>query len=188
MAHPYALTVDGYETQFGTNHLGHFLFTALIFPRLVAASTPEFPSRVVNVSSGGHHYSDVRLDDYNFSEGKEYGDLLGYGQSKTANILFAIEISKRAKERGLNVLAYSLHPGGKLVELPSTHRGILTSSVLSHPHVSRCPSQSRVSHRKGMAHTKRRDDIPVEDLGPRCFHVRNLFGRSDAVQLTPCAL
>ena len=123
MAHPYTLTVDGYESQFGINHLGHFLFTALIFNRLVAASTPEFPSRIVNVSSRAHHYSDVCLDDYNFSEGKEYNDLLGYAQSKTANILFANELAKRAKQQGLNVLAFSIHPGSEFPQLSPCRRG-----------------------------------------------------------------
>ena len=111
MACPYGKTEDGFETQFGSNHLAHFLFTALIFPSLVAAGSAASPSRVVNVSSGGHVCSDIRLDDYNFSDGAKYTEMEGYGQSKTANILFANEIARRSKEKGVPVLGFSLHPG-----------------------------------------------------------------------------
>lgn len=111
MACPYAVTPDGFETQFGTNHLGHFLFTALIFNKIVAASSPAFPSRIISVSSGGHRRSDIRWDDLNFGNGASYDGWIAYGQSKTANILFANELARRCKERGVGVLAYSLHPG-----------------------------------------------------------------------------
>lgn len=112
MASPYATTEDGFESQFGTNHLGHFLFTALIFPRIIAASSITDPARVVNVSSRGHHRSPIRFDDYNFSDGKTYDKWAAYGQGKTANILCSNEIARRAKEKNVNVIAYSLHPGG----------------------------------------------------------------------------
>ena len=115
MAIPYGTTKDGFESQLGSNFLGHFLFTALIFPRLVAASLPNFPSRVVGVSSSGHWRSDFRFDDYNFSGGKTYDNWIAYGQSKTAIIMMINELARRAKEYKVNVLAYSLDPGGTLV-------------------------------------------------------------------------
>lgn len=112
MATPYAANAEGIESQFATNHLGHFLFTALVFPRVLAAATPSAPARIVLVSSRGHRRSDIRWDDLHFSGGKTYDPWLAYGQSKTANILFANEIARRSSEKGNNVLAYSLHPGG----------------------------------------------------------------------------
>jgi NAD(P)-dependent dehydrogenase (short-subunit alcohol dehydrogenase family) len=96
----------GYETHFSTNHLGHFQLTARLWSALVKANG----ARVVNVSSWGHHFSNIVFDDPNF-EHREYDSsgLLGYGQSKTANILFALELDNRGKKHG--VRAYSLHPG-----------------------------------------------------------------------------
>lgn len=109
---PYSKTVDGFESQIGTNHFAPFLFTALIFNKVVAAGTAEDPARIVNVSSGTHRHSAVRFDDMHFSDGKTYEKWTAYGQSKTANILVANEIVRRAKEKGVPVVAYSLHPGG----------------------------------------------------------------------------
>lgn len=99
---PYAVTVDDFEAQFATNHLGHFLFTNLIRPHLLASSAP----RVVNVSSNGHRLSDIRYDDVGFSGGKTYDMWKAYGQSKTANMLFAVGLTQRG------IPAFSLHPGG----------------------------------------------------------------------------
>jgi NAD(P)-dependent dehydrogenase (short-subunit alcohol dehydrogenase family) len=94
----------GYESQLSTNHLGHFQLTARLWPALKKANG----ARVVNVSSWGHHLSPFLFDDPNFNN-REYDSMVGYGQSKTANILFAIELDKRGQEHG--VRAYSLHPG-----------------------------------------------------------------------------
>lgn len=105
MAPPYSTTIDGFESQFGTNHLGPFLFVNLIRPRILASASP----RVVMVTSGAHHASDIRYDDPGFSEGKAYHKFLAYGQSKTANMLFAVALSER-----WGVTAFSVHPGGKL--------------------------------------------------------------------------
>ncbi|KIV79951.1 hypothetical protein PV11_07490 [Exophiala sideris] len=82
----YAANKNGIEIQFATNHLGHFLFTKLLFPK-IAAAAPD--SRVINLTSLGHTISPVRFDDYNFSGGKTYNQWEGYGQSKTANVLFS---------------------------------------------------------------------------------------------------
>ncbi|KAK0119481.1 hypothetical protein ONS95_010928 [Cadophora gregata] len=109
MAAPWAKTEDGFESQFGTNHLAHFLFFNLLKDTMIASSTPDFHSRVVNVSSMGHLTCDVFRGDYNF-EKDEYSPWKGYGQSKTANIHMANEIENRYGSQGLHGL--SLHPGG----------------------------------------------------------------------------
>jgi NAD(P)-dependent dehydrogenase (short-subunit alcohol dehydrogenase family) len=107
MATPFALTSDGYETQFATNYLSHFLLFQLLKPALLASSTPEFNSRVVMVSSESHRAGEIRFQDYNFKEG--YHPMKAYGQSKTATIYMANSIDRRYGAQGLHAL--SLHPG-----------------------------------------------------------------------------
>ena len=104
MACPLARTAEGWEMQFATNHLGHFLLTCLLSPALVAGA----PARVINLSSGGHNFAPVDFDDIHFNE-REYNKFASYGQSKTANILFSIELDRRLKDRG--VRANAVHPG-----------------------------------------------------------------------------
>jgi NAD(P)-dependent dehydrogenase (short-subunit alcohol dehydrogenase family) len=113
MACPYGKTADGFETQFGTNHLGHFVLVNRI------ASLMKPGSRLVNLSSAGHRYSDVDLDDPNF-ERTPYDPWVAYGRSKTANILFAVEFDRRHKGEGIRATA--VHPGGIETEL-SRHIG-----------------------------------------------------------------
>ena len=108
MAAPFGKTADGFETQFGTNHLGHFVLVNRI------ASLMKPGSRLVNLSSAGHRYSDVDLDDPNF-ERTPYDPWVAYGRSKTANILFAVEFDRRHKGDG--VRATAVHPGGIQTEL-----------------------------------------------------------------------
>jgi NAD(P)-dependent dehydrogenase (short-subunit alcohol dehydrogenase family) len=108
MACPQGLTSDGFETQFGTNHLGHFV----LVNRLASLLKPG--SRLVNLSSSGHRYSNVDLDDPNF-EHTPYSEFVAYGRSKTANILFAVEFDRRHKARG--VRATAVHPGVIRTEL-----------------------------------------------------------------------
>ncbi|KAH8820656.1 short-chain dehydrogenase [Xylogone sp. PMI_703] len=108
MAPPEGRTVDGFETQFGTNHLAHFLLFNLLKEVLLASSTPEFNSRVVAVSSVGHRWGSVNFDNINL-EGN-YDKWAGYAQSKTANVWMALEIDRRYGSKGLHAL--SLHPGG----------------------------------------------------------------------------
>lgn len=120
VAGPYALTPDGFESQFGTNHLGPFLFTTLIHPRLLASSSP----RVVNVSSWGHHFSDIRYEDPGFSSGEKYDKWQSYGQSKTANILFAVGIAQK-----WGIEAFSLHPGGALLDSCERDEGLTLTSL-----------------------------------------------------------
>ena len=108
MATPKGKTADGFETQFGTNHLGHFVLVNRI------ASLLHSGSRLVNLSSSGHRFADVDLDDPNF-ERTPYDPMIAYGRSKTANILFANEFDRRHKARG--VRATAVHPGGIRTEL-----------------------------------------------------------------------
>ena len=111
MACPYALSTDGYELQFATNHLSHFLLTNILLPKL-HTSIPGQQARIVNISSWGHVFSSVRFDDPNFHEGKEYLSWEGYGQSKTANILMAVALNSRFQESGnQSIKAFALHPG-----------------------------------------------------------------------------
>ncbi|MEP9367368.1 SDR family NAD(P)-dependent oxidoreductase [Xanthobacter sp. VNH20] len=113
MATPLGRTMDGFETQFGTNHLGHFVLVNRIAPLIAPGG------RLVNVSSAGHRYSDVDLEDPNF-EHTPYEPMIAYGRSKTANILFAVAFDRRHRARG--VRATALHPGGIQTEL-SRHIG-----------------------------------------------------------------
>lgn len=105
MACPYARTAQGFESQFGVNHIGHFHLTTLLLPALKAANG----ARVVSVSSSGHHWGTVDFDDPNF-ERREYDPLVAYGQAKTANVLFAVELDRRFRDDGIR--AFSLMPGG----------------------------------------------------------------------------
>lgn len=104
---PEGRTVDGFEIQFGTNHLGHFLLFQLLKPTLLASSTPEFNSRVLNVSSGSHRRGQIHFDNLNL-EGI-YAPALGYAQSKTANILMANQIERLYGKQGIH--GFSISPG-----------------------------------------------------------------------------
>ena len=104
MATPFERDARGHEIQFATNHQGHFQLTVGLLPALQRAQG----ARVVSVSSWGHRYSPVVFDDINF-ERREYNPWLGYGQSKTANILFAVELDARYQADGIR--AFAVHPG-----------------------------------------------------------------------------
>jgi NAD(P)-dependent dehydrogenase (short-subunit alcohol dehydrogenase family) len=108
MACPQSTTVDGFETQFGTNHLGHFVLINRI------ASLLKSGGRLVNLSSAGHRFSDVNIEDPNF-EHTTYSEFGAYGRSKTANILFAVEFDRRHKADGIRATA--VHPGVIQTEL-----------------------------------------------------------------------
>lgn len=110
MASLFAKTEDGFELQFGTNHLGHFLLTGLLNPALVKAA----PSRIVALSSRGHQISPVVFEDINFEQ-RDYNKWAAYGQSKTANILHAVELERRLGPQGVH--AYAVHPGVIQTEL-----------------------------------------------------------------------
>ena len=108
MATPFGHTADGFETQFGTNHLGHFVLVNRVAPLIRTGG------RLINLSSAGHRFSNVDLEDPNF-ERTPYDPFVAYGRSKTANILFAVAFDKRHRERG--VRAAAVHPGGIQTEL-----------------------------------------------------------------------
>jgi NAD(P)-dependent dehydrogenase (short-subunit alcohol dehydrogenase family) len=108
MATPFGHTADGFETQFGTNHLGHFVFVNRIASLLAPCG------RLINLASSGHRFSNVNLEDTNF-ETTPYEPFVAYGRSKTANILFAVEFDRRHKARGIRAAA--VHPGGIATEL-----------------------------------------------------------------------
>jgi NAD(P)-dependent dehydrogenase (short-subunit alcohol dehydrogenase family) len=108
MATPFGRTADGFETQFGTNHLGHFVLVNRI------ASLIRSGGRLINLASSGHRFSDVDLNDPNFQR-TAYDPFVAYGRSKTANILFAVAFDRRHRGRG--VRAAAVHPGGIRTEL-----------------------------------------------------------------------
>ncbi|QGQ99559.1 SDR family NAD(P)-dependent oxidoreductase [Paenibacillus psychroresistens] len=110
MASPLLRDSRGYESQFATNHLGHFQLVAQLLPALLQAGS----ARVVSVSSRGHRLSGVDLEDPNF-EHREYDKWKAYGQSKSANALFAVELDKRGRSQGIR--AFSVHPGLILTDL-----------------------------------------------------------------------
>lgn len=108
MATPFEKTVDGFERQFGTNHLGHFVLINRIAPLIREGG------RLVNLASSGHRFSDVNLEDPNFDR-TTYEPFIAYGRSKTANILFAVEFDRRYRDKGIRAAA--VHPGGIATEL-----------------------------------------------------------------------
>lgn len=110
MATPFERTADGFELQFGTNHLGHFALTQHLLPVLVASA----PSRIVNLSSEGHRTGGVDLDDPNYDQ-RPYDMWQSYGQAKSANVLFTVELQRRFGDQG--VVAYAVHPGMVQTEL-----------------------------------------------------------------------
>jgi NAD(P)-dependent dehydrogenase (short-subunit alcohol dehydrogenase family) len=108
MATPFTFTADRFEMQFGTNHLGHFVLVNRIAPLMRAGG------RLINLSSAGHRYSNVDLQDPNF-ERTPYEPFVAYGRSKTANILFAVAFDRRHRANGIRAAA--VHPGGIQTEL-----------------------------------------------------------------------
>lgn len=110
MACPLERTAQGFEMQFGTNHLGHFLLTSRLMPALLAAA----PARVVNLSSAAHKMAAFNAEDPNYLE-REYEKWQAYGESKTANVLFSVGMEQRFGGRGVHALA--VHPGVIMTEL-----------------------------------------------------------------------
>ncbi|KAF3066549.1 Short-chain dehydrogenase TIC 32, chloroplastic [Daldinia childiae] len=103
---PRAVTEDGFEKQFAVNHLGPFLFTNLIMPKLLESGAP----RVVNIGSDGHNLSPIRFEDPNFRDESSYHTWIAYGQSKTANMLMALSLAEKLGPR-YNLHAFSVNPG-----------------------------------------------------------------------------
>ena len=124
MMPPYCKTVDDFELQFGTNHLGHFALTGRLLDLI--KSTPR--SRIVNVSSGAHSYGDLDFDDLH-CENRPYKKMKAYGDSKIANLYFTYELQRKVEKAGLNTLAVASHPGWTATEL-QRHTGLF--SFLNH--------------------------------------------------------
>lgn len=115
MACPYGTTADGFERQFGTNHLGHFVFANRIIPGMLDGKSKSKQPRVVVVSSEGHQLGPVRWADPGFRGGEAYDKWRSYGQAKTANCLYAWALADKLGPKGL--LAFSLHPGAIMTNL-----------------------------------------------------------------------
>ncbi|MEO0469602.1 MAG: oxidoreductase [Bacteroidota bacterium] len=119
MMTPFQHTKDGFESQLGTNHLGHFALTGRLFPHL--QSTPA--SRVVNVSSLAHRRGDMDFDNLQYENGRDYSPIKSYGRSKLANLLFTYEMHRRLEAAGLNILSVAAHPGGSQTNLANHLEG-----------------------------------------------------------------
>jgi len=114
MACPLQRTADGFELQFATNHLGHFLLTGLLVPALLAGAEAAPRARIVNVSSAAHKLGAVDFSDPHFDR-RPYDKWTAYGQAKTANMLCAVGLERRLADRGIH--AFGLHPGGIMTDL-----------------------------------------------------------------------
>jgi NAD(P)-dependent dehydrogenase (short-subunit alcohol dehydrogenase family) len=128
MACPLLHTADGFEMQFGTNHLGHFALTAELLPLLEAGANTKGSGRIVNLSSRGHQFAPVDLDDPNFTE-RAYDPWTSYGQSKTANILFSVGLEARYAAKGIH--AYAVHPGGIQTNLGRHMTDEMTAALIA---------------------------------------------------------
>jgi NAD(P)-dependent dehydrogenase (short-subunit alcohol dehydrogenase family) len=124
MAIPYRQTADGFEMQFGTNHLGHFALTGLLLDRLLATDG----ARVVNVASGAHRMGKIRFDDLQWKNG--YRKWMAYGQSKLANLLFTLELQRKIDAAGKRLLAVACHPGYAATNLQAAGPRMSGSSML----------------------------------------------------------
>jgi NAD(P)-dependent dehydrogenase (short-subunit alcohol dehydrogenase family) len=122
MAVPYAQTVDGFESQIGTNHLGHFALTNLLLPKV--------SERVVTVSSMMHLLGKISLKDLNWKS-RPYSAWLAYGQSKLANLLFTKELQRRLDAADSTVLAVAAHPGYSATNLQGHAAGKFSSTLMS---------------------------------------------------------
>lgn len=123
MAIPRRTTADGFEMQFGTNHLGHFALTGLLLPQLLA--TPG--ARVVTVSSNAHKFGSINWDDLQWS--RRYRKWSAYGQSKLANLLFTAELQRRLSAKGAGVIAVACHPGYAATNLQAAGPRMQGSSI-----------------------------------------------------------
>ena len=127
MAPPRRETKDGFELQLGTNHLGHFALTGRLLDKLLDADAP----RVVNVSSGVHRIGRIDFDDLNWERG--YSRWPAYGRSKLANLLFTLELARRAEATGTNLIAAAAHPGYAATNLQTAGVGLGTVGSLLAP-------------------------------------------------------
>jgi NAD(P)-dependent dehydrogenase (short-subunit alcohol dehydrogenase family) len=131
----FTLTGEVIESHLSSNHVGHFLLTNLLLPKILAAGEG---ARIVNLTSSAHVVSPMRFDDYHFNNGKAYDPWLAYGQSKTANILFTTALAAKLASKG--VLAFAVHPG------------IITTNLASHIDYSEFPKLVKLYEDNGMYH------------------------------------
>ena len=134
---PHGFTKDGYEQQFGVNHLAHFYLFQLLKPMLLASSTPPFHSRVISVSSAVHQMGSAKVGDYNLEE-CGYDPFMAYASSKTCNIWMANEVERRYGATGLHGI--SVHPGGIETGLQASHAdepGRLISEMIKQEHIAK---------------------------------------------------
>jgi NAD(P)-dependent dehydrogenase (short-subunit alcohol dehydrogenase family) len=118
MMPPYSTTMDGFELQFGTNHLGHFALTGLLLPLLIKTEN----SRVVNVSSSGHKAGKINFEDLHSNN--SYNKMKAYGQSKLANLLFTYELQSKLENAGSGTLVTAAHPGWTITNLQRHSGGL----------------------------------------------------------------
>jgi NAD(P)-dependent dehydrogenase (short-subunit alcohol dehydrogenase family) len=126
MMTPYFKTKDGFEGQFGTNHLGHFALTGLLFDLIQI--TPG--SRIVNVSSGAHRNGVMDFDNLQYEDGKGYTPSKAYGRSKLANLLFTYELQRKLEASGSDTIALAAHPGIAMTNLARHMEGRLLFKIL----------------------------------------------------------
>ena len=129
----YGKTEDGFERQFGTNHLGHFALTGLLIDLL--KNTPS--SRVVNVSSNGHHQGYMDFNNLMYENGKGYSRMGAYGRTKLANLLFTYELQRRFGSAGINTIATAAHPGLTNTALADHFFGVRFLRPILHPLLGR---------------------------------------------------
>jgi len=120
MIPPYAKTTDGFELQFGTNHLGHFALTGQLLKLLISTQG----SRIVNVSSGAHNFGKIDFDDLNW-EKRNYAQWTAYGDSKLANLYFTYELDRKLKDQGIKTVVTASHPGWTATELQRTGGNVM---------------------------------------------------------------
>ena len=119
---PFGHTKDGFELQFGTNHLGHFALTNLLLPHVTG--------RVVTIASSTHRTARLEFDDLNWAKRRYRGGAAAYGQSKLANLLFTLELQRRLQASGSGVLATAAHPGWAATNLGSSSKNPLLNAVV----------------------------------------------------------
>src|ERR1700730_16938563 len=160
MMTPKSTTKDGFELQFGTNHLGHFAFTGLLLDRLL----PVPGSRIVTVSSIGHRVGRIRFDD--LQSERSYGRMRAYGRSKLANLLFTYELERRLV--GLNTIAVAAHPGSSSSELsrnvPPLVQALFTALELQAANMGALPKLVRSSRKSHDVDLQRRLWAVSEEL------------------------
>jgi NAD(P)-dependent dehydrogenase (short-subunit alcohol dehydrogenase family) len=136
MAPPFGKTADGFELQFGTNHLGHFALTGLLYNFIIR--TPQ--ARVVTVSSGGHRFAEIDFDNLNAEKG--YDRQRAYAQSKLANLLFTYELQRRFEAAGVDAIAAAAHPGWTATNLQAHWRmvRVLNPFIAQQPKMGALPT------------------------------------------------